>query len=74
MPNTCGATITKPASSWSRNFDNVVMTRTFSKIYGLAGLRVGWALLPGGGRRRAQPRARAVQRLGAGAARGGRRR
>ncbi|HEX3809083.1 MAG TPA: histidinol-phosphate transaminase [Rhizomicrobium sp.] len=24
-------------------FDNVVMTRTFSKIYGLAGLRVGWA-------------------------------
>ncbi|GAA0550505.1 histidinol-phosphate aminotransferase [Rhizomicrobium palustre] len=26
--------------------DNVVMTRTFSKIYGLAGLRVGWALCP----------------------------
>ena len=24
------------------NFRNVVMTRTFSKIYGLAGLRVGW--------------------------------
>ena len=24
------------------NFKNVVMTRTFSKIYGLAGLRVGW--------------------------------
>lgn len=24
-------------------FDNVVMTRTLSKIYGLAGLRVGWA-------------------------------
>ena len=24
------------------NFNNVVMTRTFSKIYGLAGLRVGW--------------------------------
>jgi histidinol-phosphate aminotransferase len=23
-------------------FDNVVMTRTFSKLYGLAGLRVGW--------------------------------
>ena len=23
-------------------FDNVVMTRTFSKIYGLAGLRLGW--------------------------------
>jgi histidinol-phosphate aminotransferase len=27
-------------------FDNVVMTRTFSKIYGLAGLRVGWAYAP----------------------------
>lgn len=25
---------------------NVVMTRTFSKIYGLSSLRVGWALLP----------------------------
>ncbi len=28
------------------NFENVVMTRTFSKIYGLAGLRVGWAYCP----------------------------
>lgn len=27
--------------------DNVVMTRTFSKIYGLAGLRIGWATGPG---------------------------
>ncbi len=27
-------------------FDNVVMTRTFSKIYGLAGLRVGWSYCP----------------------------
>lgn len=26
--------------------DNVVMTRTFSKIYGLGGLRVGWAFGP----------------------------
>jgi histidinol-phosphate aminotransferase len=25
---------------------NVVMTRTFSKIYGLAGLRLGWAYCP----------------------------
>ena len=25
-----------------RNYKNVVITRTFSKIYGLAGLRVGW--------------------------------
>jgi histidinol-phosphate aminotransferase len=28
------------------NYPNVVMTRTFSKIYGLAGLRVGWAYCP----------------------------
>jgi len=27
--------------------DNVVMTRTFSKIFGLGGLRVGWAYAPG---------------------------
>jgi histidinol-phosphate aminotransferase len=28
------------------NFNNVVMLRTFSKIYGLAGLRIGWAYCP----------------------------
>ena len=28
------------------NFDNVVMTRTFSKIHGLAALRLGWAYCP----------------------------
>lgn len=27
-------------------FENVVMTRTFSKIHGLAGLRLGWAYCP----------------------------
>ena len=27
--------------------DNVVMTRTFSKIYGLAALRLGWMVRPG---------------------------
>ncbi|ACT57929.1 histidinol-phosphate transaminase [Hirschia baltica] len=27
-------------------FENVVMTRTFSKIYGLAALRLGWAYAP----------------------------
>jgi len=27
----------------AENFTNVLVTRTFSKIYGLAGLRVGWA-------------------------------
>ena len=28
------------------NAENVVMTRTFSKIYGLAGLRLGWMVGP----------------------------
>jgi histidinol-phosphate aminotransferase len=27
-------------------FDNVAVTRTFSKAYGLAGLRIGWAAVP----------------------------
>ncbi len=27
-------------------FENVVMTRTFSKIYGLSGLRIGWGYCP----------------------------
>ncbi len=29
-----------------QRFDNVVMTRTFSKIFGLAALRLGWAYCP----------------------------
>ncbi|MDC3157441.1 aminotransferase class I/II-fold pyridoxal phosphate-dependent enzyme, partial [Candidatus Pelagibacter bacterium] len=31
-----------PGLNLFSNFKNVVITRTFSKIYGLAGLRVGW--------------------------------
>lgn len=31
-------------SQWLGQFKNLVITRTFSKIYGLAGLRVGYAL------------------------------
>lgn len=27
----------------ARRFDNVIVTRTFSKLYGLAALRIGWA-------------------------------
>lgn len=30
--------------AWIRDFPNLVVTRTFSKIFGLAGLRVGYAL------------------------------
>jgi len=32
------------ASRWLSDFPNLVVTRTFSKAYGLAGLRVGYAL------------------------------
>ena len=32
--------------SMVREFENVVVTRTFSKLHGLAALRVGWAYLP----------------------------
>ncbi|MEY3201753.1 MAG: hypothetical protein RIR70_1303 [Pseudomonadota bacterium] len=31
-------------TSWLREFPNLVITRTFSKIFGMAGLRVGYAL------------------------------
>jgi histidinol-phosphate aminotransferase len=30
----------------AEKFDNVVMTRTFSKLYGLAGMRIGWMYGP----------------------------
>jgi histidinol-phosphate aminotransferase len=33
-----------PSVDWLKRFPNLVITRTFSKIYGLAGLRVGYAL------------------------------
>ena len=32
------------ALTWLEEFDNLVITRTFSKAYGLAGLRVGYSL------------------------------
>jgi len=35
-----------PGVNISSGRDNVVMTRTFSKIYGLAGLRLGWGFGP----------------------------
>ena len=33
-----------PSVSWLQEYSNLVVTRTFSKAYGLAGLRVGYAL------------------------------
>jgi len=38
----------EPGIEMVANFPNVVMTRTFSKVYGLAGLRIGWAYCPAG--------------------------
>jgi len=35
------------ASQWVARFPNLVVTRTFSKAYGLAGLRIGYALSGG---------------------------
>lgn len=35
-----------PAAQLVNEAENVVMTRTFSKIFGLAGLRIGWAYGP----------------------------
>ena len=32
----------------ARTRENVVVTRTFSKIYGLASLRLGWCYAPAG--------------------------
>src|SRR5690606_11346495 len=31
---------------WARDTPNVLVTRTFSKAYGLASLRIGWAYAP----------------------------
>lgn len=36
-----------PSVAWLAEFPNLVLTRTFSKAYGLAGLRVGYALASG---------------------------
>lgn len=38
------AAVQAPAVAWLSEFPNLVLTRTFSKAYGLAGLRVGYAL------------------------------
>ena len=35
------------ATDWIKDFPNLVITRTFSKIFGLAGLRVGYAVASG---------------------------
>ncbi|MCP4999935.1 MAG: aminotransferase class I/II-fold pyridoxal phosphate-dependent enzyme [Hyphomicrobiales bacterium] len=39
-----GADYCPAVHSLAKRFDNVIVTRTFSKAYGLAGLRVGWCV------------------------------
>ena len=51
----------------SRRYPNLIVSRTFSKAYGLAALRIGYGLMHPAGRRHAQPRPAAVQRQCAGA-------
>ena len=46
MPITSGATITKSGIELVATSDNVVMCRTFSKVHGLAALRLGWLYGP----------------------------
>ena len=49
--------------AWLREFPNLVVFRTFSKAYGLAGVRVGYAVSHPSRRRHAQSRAPGVQRV-----------
>ena len=46
MPNMSARNDYEAGIEMVSQFDNVVMTRTFSKIYGLAGMRIGWAYAP----------------------------
>ena len=71
-PNMSGATTTKPASSWSSSSQNVVMTRTFSKVHRAGRHAHRLDLCAAAHRRCAEPHARAVQRQRRGD-RGGRR-
>ncbi len=42
--STCRLTIARPPWTGCRRFPNLIVCRTFSKMYGLAGMRVGYAI------------------------------
>ena len=58
LPRECGP----KRSRWLSGVPNLVITRTFSKIYGLAGLRVGYAFASPRSRGSHESRAGAFQR------------
>ena len=60
------------SNAWVRRYPNLLVSRTFSKAYGLAALRVGYGVMHADGGRCAQSRAAAVQRQLARAGRGAR--
>ena len=70
LPGGRSATTASPGSARHRN---LIVTRTFSKAYGLAGLRVGFALCDAHDGGPPEPRAPAVQRQQPRARRCGRR-
>ena len=51
-----------PSAAWVGRYPNLVVSRTFSKAYGLAALRIGYGADAPGGRRHAESRPAAVQR------------
>jgi len=57
------------STALARQYPNLIVSRTFSKAYGLAGLRVGFSVAQPRPDRPAKPRAPAVQRQYAGASR-----
>ena len=71
--NTSSPRSRRASAAWIGRYPNLVVSRTFSKAYGLAALRVGYGIMHREGRRHAEPRPAAVQRQRACAGGGGRR-
>jgi len=46
MPSSAPTRASPTASTWARSVSNVIVTHTFSKLHGLAALRIGWGYVP----------------------------